>query len=97
MLKGLIWGTGLTITAIIISAVTGNWMLGTNICSYLGVASLILAIIVSGSLKSGDGMRAIFSRETKSESLNRDARVNWLSMFALPNIIAALLIYRYLV
>lgn len=96
MLKGLIWGTGLTVIVIIFSAITGNWQLGTNVCSFLGVASLILAMVFSGSLKSGEGMRSFYAQESKTDQISREARVTWLAMFALPNIAAALLIYRYI-
>ncbi|MGE5454588.1 MAG: DUF5316 domain-containing protein, partial [Methylocystaceae bacterium] len=79
---------------ILIPLFTGNWQVSIRLSSLAGVGGLILAMILSGSLKSGDGMRAMYAQEDKIDRELRTARVSWLAMFALPNIVAAILLYR---
>lgn len=96
MWRGLGWGSALTFIFILVAIITGDWKFSINAVGLAGAGALVLAMILSGSLHSGAGMRAMFAGEDKADRELRNSRVIWLTMFAVPNIAATLIIYRFI-
>ena len=92
LIVGLIFLTGV----IAIAFLTNNWSLIVNISGGLGTITIFLAAIASGSLGSGDRIRANNSMENDDD---RKTRVKWminLVLFALPNVVGAVITFNIL-
>lgn len=95
MLRSLGFGAALLALIALVSIGFGDWTLIMKFAGYAGGGFLLLAAVFSGSLVSGDRMRANFSTETKED---RDTRLKWSTRFmliSLPNIAASFCMYYF--
>ena len=92
----LLWGVIASLMIILFALIVQDlaWVQkGTGI---LGGLPLLLAIILSGSLISGDRMRANYNTESQKERADRASATWHLLKFALPNLLLCFLFYYFL-
>ena len=81
----------------IIGVLFSLFIVGINnaslITGVIGVVFIGLSMLFSGSMVSGDRMRANFSSESKEERRERLVSTKLLALIGLPNIIVSLLFY----
>lgn len=59
----------------------------------IGLVSILISAVFSGSLVSGDRIRANFQTESKDDRRERLRTMTRSAVFGLPNILAAVLLY----
>lgn len=92
LILGLIFLTGVIVSAFL----TNNWPLIVYISGGLGAVTILLASIVSGALVSGDRIRINYLMENDDD---RKIRLRWminLVLFALPNVVGAVITFSIL-
>ncbi|GGI18059.1 DUF5316 domain-containing protein [Gottfriedia solisilvae] len=81
----------------IIGVLISLFIVGINnaslITGVIGVVFIGLSMLFSGSMVSGDQMRANFSTESKEDRRERLVSTKRLALIGLPNIIVSLLFY----
>ncbi|WP_232699316.1 DUF5316 domain-containing protein [Brevibacillus daliensis] len=71
----------------------GDFLLLMTICLAVGSISLLISAIFSGSLVSGDQYRANTATEDEKEATTRTKVAIWFSLFSIPQLFVALIIY----
>lgn len=92
MKRSLMVGFSILIISIICSLIANNLLITVKLSGIIGVIFILLSAIFTGSLTSGDRLRANHATETSED---RRIRVNWainLALVGLPNLLAAILI-----
>ncbi|WAH36393.1 DUF5316 domain-containing protein [Alicyclobacillus dauci] len=86
---------GLIVMAIVLvtSLFTGNWRLALKICCVFGVSSWFVSAILSGSMNSGDRMRANLASENIEDRQRRIRRASTLFLMGLPTLVLAVVVY----
>ena len=92
MLRSLYTGIALLLFTVLIATIFNDIYLIVDISGGIGALSILLSMIFSGSLVSGDNLRANHPIETKEDRRNRS---KWTFRFALPNIIAAIVVVYF--
>ena len=92
-MKIFIWGT----VVAAIASFASPYLFGTKYAYFLpggiGLVSILLSAIFSGSMVSGDRIRANFLTESKDDRLERQRTMIRFGLFGLPNLLAAVLLY----
>lgn len=96
MLKWLGIGTGIFCLLGIVGLIVGDVQLITNLASGAGLVMLALAGIFSGTLGSGDKVRANYALEDKQDRQRRNQWTSSLVLMAIPNIVGAVILVLYL-
>jgi len=91
--KSFLLGIACTFIGVLIGLFLRDWSMTMKICGYIGFGCLILAGVFEGSFLSGDRSRANYSSETKDDRNERRGLAASLSIVAVPNILAAILLY----
>ncbi|CEG27060.1 DUF5316 domain-containing protein [Bacillus sp. B-jedd] len=85
-----------TVLAIIASFVS-PYLFGTAYAYFLpggiGLASILISAVFSGSMLSGDRIRANFLTESKDDRRERQRTMTQFALFGLPNLLGAVLLY----
>ncbi|MBC8081465.1 MAG: DUF5316 domain-containing protein [Gorillibacterium sp.] len=91
----LLWGVIASLLIILVSSVVQDltWVLkGTGI---IGGLCLLVVIIISGSLNSGDRTRANWNTENHKDREDRARVTGYLLKFSLPNLLCCFLFYYF--
>lgn len=86
-------GIILSIIGILFSLFVAGINNASLITGVIGVIFIGLSMLFSGSMVSGDQMRAIYSTESKEDRRERLVSTTRLALIGLPNIIVSLLFY----
>ncbi|GED33911.1 DUF5316 domain-containing protein [Brevibacillus centrosporus] len=95
MKRSLMIGFSILFFSIICSLITKNLSIAVVISGITGAISILLSAIFTGSLNSGDRLRANHAIETRED---RRTRIKWAINMALiggPNLLAAILILYF--
>lgn len=93
MKKSLGIGVVTAITGIIIGLAVNDWSITIKVCGYLGIGCLVLVGVFNGAFINGDRYRGNYANETKETRHEKEKITNTLLLVAVPNIIAAILIF----
>lgn len=86
-------GTITAITALFIGFISQNMQLTLTITSWIGIISLVVAILLSGSFISGDQILANHAAETKETKESRNKTTVNALLIAIPNLATAIICY----
>lgn len=86
-------GIILSIIGVLFSLFIAGIKNASLITGVIGVVFIVLSMLFSGSMVSGDRMRANYSSESKEDRLERLETTKRLALIGFPNIIVSLLFY----
>ncbi|WP_336634966.1 DUF5316 domain-containing protein [Lysinibacillus fusiformis] len=86
-------GTILSILGVVFSILIWGTEKAHLLSGLVGGIFIIFGLLMSGSMGSGDRMRANFATETKEDRDERNHIMNNALLLALPNIIVAIFAY----
>lgn len=92
-MKYFLIGTLLSIVGIIVSLIFWDVHMVTEITGAIGLVFIVVAMIFSGSLGSGDRIRANLATESDTNREYRNKVFTSSFLIAMPNLIVALLFY----
>lgn len=92
IIRKLIIGTTLAVIIAIVLGLFSDWELAIKVTGGIGVSSLLLSGILTGSFISGDRARANMSIETTEDRKFRNKYSSLLFLFGLPFLITAIII-----
>jgi len=96
-MKYLFIGTILSIIGVSISMLLWGMERAYFISGIIGCALIVIAMIMSGSMVSGDRMRANLATETREHRDERNKFTANSFLMAIPNILIAVIFYYYFV
>jgi hypothetical protein len=86
-------GLGLSVIGAVISLIIWGFDKLYYITGIVGLILLGLCVVLSGSLGTGDKMRANYATETSEDRLNRDRFVTNCLFISIPNLFIAGILY----
>ncbi|MEQ8235161.1 MAG: DUF5316 domain-containing protein [Syntrophomonadaceae bacterium] len=91
-------GIGLLIFCIFgfVGLIANDTKLIVNLAGGASIVLIALAVIFSGSLGSGDRIRANYTHEDRGERQRKNQWTSSLLLIALPNVVGAILLFAYL-
>lgn len=95
-MKYLFTGTILSIIGVSISMLLWGMGRAYFISGIIGCVLIVIAMIMSGSMVSGDRMRANIATETREHRNERNKFTANSFLMAVPNILISLILYYYL-
>lgn len=93
MKKAAIFGFILALVGIIIGIITSNWRLTLQICGSIGLICICSGGILSGAFVGADKNRLNYATQNDKARLNKIKIMKLLVVIALPNIVAAIVVY----
>jgi hypothetical protein len=96
ILKRLGIGTGIFCVLSLVGLIAGDVQLIITLTGGAALLMLALAVIFSGSLGSGDRIRASYGHEDKQERQRRNQWTSTLCLMAIPNILGAIILFSCL-
>lgn len=93
MVKTLIYSTLLCLVILATVFLIGDYMLAMKISFGIGIVLLLLSMIFSGSLVSGDRIRANYHTSTTEDRTLRNKWTLHLLIMAVPFLAAGIIIY----
>lgn len=92
-MKRLGIGTGIFCVISIVGLIADDVQLIINLASGAALVLLALAVVFSGSLGSGDRIRANYGHEDNQERQRRNQWTSSLLLMAIPNILGAMILF----
>ncbi|MED4019020.1 DUF5316 domain-containing protein [Sutcliffiella cohnii] len=92
-MKYLLTGTILSVIGVLLSTFLWSFNQAYMIPGGIGMVFLLGAMVTSGSMVSGDRMRANFSTESADDRKIRNRTTSRLALLGLPSLFTAILIY----
>ncbi|MCT2535333.1 DUF5316 domain-containing protein [Aquibacillus koreensis] len=87
MLRYLGIGLLITLVAVVIGFVTGEWNLVVKIIGGAALVPLLLSGLATGAFVNGDRARANYHTETKEDRQQRNKWVGRLLLISIPNVV----------
>lgn len=95
MLRSLLIGFGFLTFSVVVAAVAENPFLIVEISGGAGAVGILLAMIFSGLLLSGDRLRANHAIKTREDRQFRNTWALYFALFAIPNVFAAIVVVSF--
>ncbi|WP_232700103.1 DUF5316 domain-containing protein [Brevibacillus daliensis] len=95
MLRSLYTGFALLLFTVLLATIFNDIYLIVNISGGIGALSILLSMIFSGLLVSGDNLRANYAIETNEDRRNRSKWMLRFALFGLPNFIAVIIVVYF--
>lgn len=86
-------GVFLSVVGVVVSLVLWGFNKAYFISGIIGFFFIGIAIILSGSMVSGDRMRANFATESDEDRRNRNSIIFRIALIGIPNLVIAFLLY----
>jgi len=94
-LKSLGIGIAVFCMLTLVGLIAGDVQLVINLTGGAALILLALAIIFSGSLGSGDRIRASYSHENSVERKRRNRLTSSLVLMSIPNVLGAIIVLSF--
>lgn len=93
LLKNFLLGIGLSIIGILLSIILWGMDKAYLVTGGIGFIFIVISMVMSGSMVSGDRMRANFATESVEDRKERNQTTLNSLLIGLPNVLTAILLY----